>query len=79
MSRCFSAEKRECDDFGDRFTMQTGEVVYDAALKGYNGFTGMWAIMTQKSFEMNGDGRLGLGFGQKYVRNVKMELCKMEG
>lgn len=79
MTRYLSAEKMHNDDFGDRFTMQVGEVVYDAATKMTNGRLGPWATMTEKSYKMNGYGKLGLGLGQKYVRNADGELHKVEG
>jgi len=75
MSRYVSAEKMSKDDFGIPFTHKKGEVVYDAKLAG----TTQWATMTQISFDKFGDGRLGLGLGQKYVRNELGELHKMEG
>lgn len=79
MTRYLSAEKLHQDDFGDTFTKKEGEIVYDAAIRGRNGRAGPWATMTQRSWEMNGGGRLGLGFGQKYVRNKFGELHKVEG
>ena len=79
MGRYLSAEKIHQDDFGDTFTKKEGEVVYDSATKGRNGRAGMWATMTQKSYDMNGLGRLGTGFGQKYVRNAAGEFHKVEG
>ena len=79
MSRYLSAEKLHQDDFGDTFTKQEGEVVYDACTRGRNGRAGPWATMTQRSYDMNGMGRLGTGFGQKYVRNAAGELHKVEG
>ena len=74
MSRYLSAEKMSKDDFGVAFTKELGEVVYDAKTK-----MGPWATMTEKSFHDHGFGRLGLGFGQKYVRNKDGELHKVEG
>jgi hypothetical protein len=79
MTRYLSAEKLHQDDFGDTFTKREGEVVYDAVTRGRNGRAGPWATMTQRSFDMNGMGRLGTGFGQKYVRNAAGELHKVEG
>lgn len=73
MTRYFSAERRHQDDFGDTFTKQEGEIVYDARTR-----SGPWATMTQRSFDMNSMGRLGTGFGQKYVRNAAGELHKVE-
>ena len=74
MTRYVSAEKAKQDDFGQPFTGKEGEVVYDAKTKG-----GPWAMMTETSFQMFGHGRLGLGLGQKYVRNAAGELHKVEG
>lgn len=74
MGRYLSAEKMSHDDFNVPFTKEEGEVVYDAATR-----SGPWATMTQESFDMHGLGRLGLGLGQKYVRNAAGELHKVEG
>ena len=79
MTRFLSAEKLHQDDFGDTFTKREGEIVYDATTRGRNGRAGPWATMTQRSYSMNGSGRLGTGFGQKYVRNASGELHKVEG
>lgn len=79
MVRYFSAEKMHGDDFGDAFTKKEGEIVYDATTRGRNGRLGQWATMTQKSYDIYGGGRLGTGFGQKYVRNADGELHKIEG
>lgn len=51
------------DDFGVPFTKQCGEVIYDAVTR-----HGPWAMMTEQSYQKHGL-RLGLGYGQKYVRN----------
>lgn len=67
------------DDFGEEFTMKEGEVVYDGATRAPSGRNGPWATMTEKSYKAMGIGRLGLGFGQKYVRNAAGELHKVEG
>lgn len=79
MGRYLSAEKAHTDDFGDDFIKQEGEFVYDAATKMRNGRLGPWAMMTQRSWELNGYGKLGLGLGQKYKRNADGELHKVEG
>lgn len=79
MGRYISAEKMDRDDFQIPFTKKEGEVVYDAATEGRGGRAGPWATMTQESFELHGLGRLGLGLGQKYVRNAAGELHKVEG
>lgn len=74
MTRYLSAEKRTHDDFARAFTMKPGEVVYDAATR-----MGPWATMTEASWKAHGRGVLGLGRGQKYVRNAAGELHKVEG
>jgi len=74
MPRYLSAEKLHQDDFGVLFTKEEGEVVYDAATVG-----GPWATMTQTSYTKYGFGKLGTGWGQKYVRNDVGELHKVEG
>lgn len=74
MTRYLSAERMTKDDFDQPFTMEEGEVVYDAATR-----MGPWATMTQASFDVFGRGQLGLGLGQKYVRNAAGELHKTEG
>jgi len=79
MSRYISAEKRSFDDMGEPFTKQEDEVVYDGATMGRNGRHGPWATMTQKSWDSQGCGILGFGFGQKYIRNADGELHKVEG
>lgn len=74
MSRYLSAEKMSQDDFGVPFTGEEGEVVYDAKTLG-----GPWATMKECSFKTYAIGKLGLGLGQKYVRNAAGELHKVEG
>lgn len=74
MTRYLSAEKMDRDDFGIPFTKKEGEVVYDAKMR-----AGPWATMTEQSFRIHGSGRLGVGLGQKYVRNAAGELHKVEG
>jgi len=70
--RYLSAEKMSQDDFGEKFTNEVGEVIYDAAA-----MNGAWATMTQKSYDLYGrPGGLGLGKGQKYVRQENGELHK---
>lgn len=72
--RYLSAEKMSKDDFDIPFTNKPGEVIYDAKTK-----MGPWATMTQASFEKHAFGRLGQGFGQKYIRQENGELHKVEG
>lgn len=75
MTRYLSAERMTRDDFGEPFTMKEGEAVYDA--RTVHG--SMWATMSEKSFKVHGCGKLGTGFGQKYVRNAEGHLIKVEG
>lgn len=77
--RYLSAENKTEDDFGDPFTMQAGEVVYDAATESQGGYKGPWACMTSQSYLMYGYGKLGTGYGQKYVRQENGQLIKVEG
>ena len=74
MTRYLGAEQLLRDDYNQAFTMKEGEVVYDAKTK-----EGPWATMTQASFDRHAVGHLGLGWGQKYVRNSAGELHKVEG
>jgi hypothetical protein len=74
MTRYLSAEDMDMDDFGDAFTLKEGEIVYDAKT-----VHGPWATMTEASFKTHGTGQLGTGKGQKYKRNERGELHKVEG
>lgn len=74
VDRYVSAEMRHDDDFGVPFTKEEGEVIYDAATN-----NGPWATMTQKSYDRFGKGKLGTGYGQKYVRQKNGQLHKVEG
>lgn len=40
---------------------------------------GPWAIMNPKSWEKNGVGRLGQGFGQRYKKQANGRWLKVEG
>lgn len=75
MTRYLSAENMIVDDFEDHISKDPGTVVYDARTI----YGGMWATMTEKSFKTHGHGKLGLGWGQKYVRNDIGQLIKVEG
>lgn len=72
--RYVSAEARTTDDFNGIFTREPGEVVYDAKT-----VTGQWACMNEDSFHMHTYLELGVGKGQKYVRQENGELHKVEG
>ncbi|MCJ1903190.1 hypothetical protein MR829_22945 [Paracoccus versutus] len=74
MTRYLSAEAMSKDDFDVPFTKQTGEVIYDAKTK-----FGPWATMTEASYRTHGVGVLGIGFGQKYVRDEQGHLNLVEG
>jgi hypothetical protein len=74
VARYLSAEKMSQDDFGDKFTNEVGEVVYDAVT-----MNGAWATMTQKSHDLYArPGGLGIGKGQKYVRRENGELHQQD-
>lgn len=71
--RYLSAEALKEDDFGEPFTHEEGEIVYDAAT-----VSGAWATMTQKSWAAHRRSTaLGLGIGQCYVRQENGELHKV--
>ena len=74
MTRYLSAEAMSKDDFDIPFTKQTGEVIYDAKTK-----FGPWATMTEASYRTYGVGVLGIGFGQKYIRDEQGHLNLVEG
>jgi hypothetical protein len=74
-SRYISAEERIEDDFGDKFTGKTGELVYAARIRGHS----CWATMTKRSWERFGNGQLGLGLGQCYKRDEQGRLMKVGG
>ena len=40
---------------------------------------GSWALMTPASFAADGTGRLGIGYGQKYVKQADGKWLKVEG
>ena len=71
VDRFLSAETLHQDDFGDPFSHEVGEVVWDAKTQ-----TGPWATMTEKSF--NRQNGAAQGWGQKYVRQANGELHKVE-
>lgn len=60
----------EKDDFEDpiKDIIIDGKTVY-----------GPWALMTPKSFERYGTGRLGLGIGQKFQKQADGKWLKIEG
>ncbi len=77
--RYLSAEVRDRDDFGDKFTHKPGEVVYDAVT-----YNGQWVCMTEFSSSMyhktrDGVRVMGVGLGQKYVRQENGELHLVQG
>lgn len=73
MSRYHSAEKRDSDDFGVKFTMGSGERVYDGKTR-----HGPWACMSHESWKKHGCGKLGTGYGQLYVRTALGDLVLKE-
>lgn len=70
--RYLSAEHATADDFGDAFTGLEGEAIYDAR----TAYGGTWAMMTEASWKIHGhpSRALGLGKGQRYVRNAQGQL-----
>lgn len=72
--RYVSAERMTADDFGMSFTMEEGELVYDAKTK-----QGPWATMTEANFKKYGTGKIGLGLGQCYRRQANGHLVKIGG
>lgn len=59
----------ETDDFGDTVT----DEIIDGSTN-----QGPWALMTPKSFEINGIA-LGLGLGQRYKKQSDGKWLKVEG
>ena len=72
--RYLSAESMFKDDFGRSFTNEPGEVIYDAMTR-----MGPWATMTEKSFTIHSRGEIGIGRGQRYVRQSNGQLHKVGG
>lgn len=70
-TRYLSAESLRADDFEACFTRKAGEFVYDTKTK-----YGPWATMTHQSFLQHGEGLVGPGYGQRYVRQLNGELHK---
>jgi len=66
----FVPRPTHCDVTGSPLT----NVMYDAKTK-----RGPWATMSQRGWEAHGCGRLGTGFGQKYLRNEQGEFYLSEG
>jgi hypothetical protein len=58
----------------DDFDMPYKDVMIDGATR-----MGPWANMTEESFKVYGTGKLGLGFGQKYVKQENGKWLKVEG
>lgn len=58
------------DDFGSKID----EVFIDGKTR-----QGPWGIMTPSNWEQYGVGRLGQGFGQKYVKQDDGRFLKVEG
>lgn len=59
------------DDFNDPII---GDTIYDART-----VYGPWALMTPASFSLHTDGRLGTGYGQRYVRQADGRWLCVEG
>lgn len=59
------------DDFGD--------VIGDEFIDGRANHGTAWGLFTPKSWHHYGCGRLGQGFGQRYVRDETDKFAKVEG
>ena len=70
MAKYWTTPVKERDDIGDLIT----DTIIDGKTK-----RGPWAIMTPASFDIHGIGRLGTGFGQKYVKQQDGNWLKVEG
>ena len=62
------------DDFGEPIEHRTGGVFVDGKTR-----HGPWAFMTHSSWVLEGVGRLGPGYGQKYQRQADGRWLKVEG
>ena len=67
---CYTPKPTECQITNARL----GAVMYDGKTR-----HGPWAIMGETAWELYGCGRLGAGFGQKYLRNEAGEFYISEG
>lgn len=67
---CYTPKPTECQITHARL----GPVMYDGKTK-----HGPWAIMCETAWLLYGCGRLGAGFGQKYLRNEAGEFYISEG
>ena len=70
--RYYSAEDMTIDDFGQVFTREPGELVYDGRT-----VVGPWATMTKESFKVFGRGTIGHGHAQVYERQKNGQLHKI--
>lgn len=72
--RYWMGEVPSHDDFGEPITT--------TFIDGRTAFrhSGQWAFMSPKSWRLNGIGKLGPGYGQKYTKNMKTgRWLKVEG
>ena len=67
---CYTPKPTECQITNARL----GAVMYDGKTR-----HGPWAIMGEAAWELYGCGKLGAGFGQKYLRNEAGEFYISEG
>jgi hypothetical protein len=63
-----------CDICRKPFCEQIGVVMYDAKTK-----QGPWGCLDEPCFHTHGAGRLGTGYGQKYVRQTDGRFLKVDG
>lgn len=55
-----------------------GSIIEDEFIDGKM-FNGTWSIMTPKSWNLYGCGKLGTGYGQRYKKNSENIFMKIEG
>lgn len=60
----------EKDDFGDKIK----DIIIDGKTK-----MGPWGLMTERSYQQYGIGKLGMGYGQKYKKQSDGKWLKIEG
>jgi hypothetical protein len=70
---CWTSHVGQNDDFGAPIKHEVGGIVIDGKTK-----AGPWALMNPTSHQLFGCG-LGLGLGQKYVKQADGRWLKTEG
>jgi len=68
----WSTPLTENDSWGQPY----GDVMYDGKVRAHNGY---WANFSQASWEKYGCGILGIGWGQKYIKQSDGKWLLVEG